>query len=346
MAAPARVIHLYTPGLVAALTFEEAAAVSLPPLPGTERLLGRARAQSTDAAPDIQLFNAFQQYPEMGTAALEYLGDGGEPAADCWLRADPVYLQADQDRMLLFPAESLALERDEVAQLRSEFNRHFEDRGWILETPVPERWYLRLPGPTRFRGTAVHEALGRDVNALLPEGQEGRPWRAALNEAQMLLHASAVNAARAARGVRPVNSVWFWGAGELPAPFQSALAQVHSDSPLARGLAMRSDTPLAPVPPDFHAWAKAAQPGAHLVATETLSRAHRYGDMHRWLQEVERLEQCWIVPALRALARGEVSALHWWPGGSASFMVDRGALRKFWRRPRALVLTPAAGSVT
>jgi hypothetical protein len=43
------------------------------------------------------------------------------------------------------------------------------------------------------------------------------PWRHAINEAQMVLHAHPVNQARQAAGQPVVNSLWPWGGGRLPA---------------------------------------------------------------------------------------------------------------------------------
>src|SRR5690606_8904565 len=73
--------------------------------------------------------------------------------------------------------------------------------------------------------------------AHLPEGQAGRRWRALLTEAQVILHAHRWNQQRIARGDAPINSLWFWGAGMLPAAVTTAHAQVRSRDALLRALA-------------------------------------------------------------------------------------------------------------
>ena len=60
------------------------------------------------------------------------------------------------------------------------------------------------------------DGLGEDLLGHLPDGPEGRRWRALLNEAQILLHTHPRNAERIAAGLPPVNSLWFWGGGVLP----------------------------------------------------------------------------------------------------------------------------------
>src|SRR3546814_5998711 len=52
------------------------------------------------------------------------------------------------------------------------------------------------------------------IHDLLPAGNDGRRWRAVLNEAQIVLHNHPVNAERVRSGRMPVNSLWFHG-GEI-----------------------------------------------------------------------------------------------------------------------------------
>ena len=61
----------------------------------------------------------------------------------------------------------------------------------------------------------VDPATGADYTSVV---------RMLLNEVQVLLHQHPLNAARQTRGLPPVNSVWFWGAGRLPAPGPSPTA--------------------------------------------------------------------------------------------------------------------------
>ena len=61
-----------------------------------------------------------------------------------------------------------------------------------------------------------------------------------LNEIQVLLHQHPLNAARRARGLTPVNSLWLWGGGRLPAVSTSKLHGVIGDDLLLRALAARA----------------------------------------------------------------------------------------------------------
>lgn len=334
---PAPILHLYTPGLVEALSASEAAAVHLPPLPGIQRILARARREPSPAR-DLsgQLLHAFGAAPASGLAALTHLADTGQLDERWWLRADPVYLQADQDRLVLFAGEGLQLPDDEAQQLCRELDEHFQDRGWRFEASVAARWYLGLAQDPRVNTVAIDEVMGLDINSRLPAGDSGGAWRAVLNEAQMLLHTSPVNQAREARGALPVNSVWFWGEGRLPAAVRSSWTSVGSDEPVALGLARLAGQEAVPLPQDLHTWCERASAGEHLLVCSTLQRCRTQGDLAAWREEVLHLERAWLAPAQRAVAAGLLQALHWWPGGSQVYTIDRRSMRRFWRRVRAV----------
>jgi hypothetical protein len=64
--------------------------------------------------------------------------------------------------------------------------------------------------------TPLWRAIGGSMLVQLPTGADAPAWRARLNEAQMLLHAHPVNAAREENGLPAVASVWWWGGGSWP----------------------------------------------------------------------------------------------------------------------------------
>ncbi len=58
--------------------------------------------------------------------------------------------------------------------------------------------------------------MNRSINSHLPRGDDALAWHRVMNEAQMIMHAHPVTAAREARGAPPANSIWLWGGGTLP----------------------------------------------------------------------------------------------------------------------------------
>ncbi len=342
MAAPARNLHLLTPGLVAELTPSEAEGIRLPQLPAAQRMLARG-ARSWTPFNDLreQLFDGFAVTGDAGVGALTLLADGGRPGDGYWLRADPVHLRADQDRLVLFAGEILQLRFEEAQALCASLDEHFQDRQWHFEAPHAQRWYLRPAQVPELRTVAIEHVMGRDIHLHMPGGSDGGKWRAALNEVQMLLHDHPVNAAREASGRLPVNSVWFWGGGPLPKDARGNWRSVGSDEPLARGLALCAGGTPMPAPENFARWENMAEAGDHLLVLTSLQQRHAEGDLPAWSDALSVLERDWLAPALRALGRGTVQRIQWWPGGKSRYELDRKAKWRFWRRSESIPIATA-----
>lgn len=83
------------------------------------------------------------------------------------------------------------------------------------------------------------------MTTALPRTDEAKPWRSLWSETQMALHGSKVNQARQARGEPVINSLWFWGAGPMPADvpatvsggFSRSRCVLYTDSRFAQELA-------------------------------------------------------------------------------------------------------------
>jgi len=323
-----RSVQLFVPQLVPDLP-DPAEAISR--RPDLQRLLARARRQRVAADHfEAMLCGAFAVHAQddWPVAPLTLRADGQAPGEHFWLRADPVHLHAQQSGLMLVDGARLDIASGEAAALVDALNRHFSADGLAFTAPAAARWYVRLPQPARLRTTPVRLAAGRSVDALLPTGADALAWHRRANEAQMLLHAHAVNAAREARGAPAVNSLWFWGGGRLPEC--SAHLRVWAEDVLTRGLALCARRPLEPLPADAAEWLARAGDGEHLVTLETLSGGQRGG----WDERLAHLERAWLEPLLRAVARGglQLALVTHHAGNSLRFTLSRSDLWKLWRR--------------
>jgi hypothetical protein len=205
------------------------------------RVLGRAdRLPRGEAGERAQLLRHFDLLPRgWPVAAITRQADARDAAGSAWLRADPAYVRPDLNgARLLALGEGLRLEQADVDAFLPALRPLFGDAGVPLDAPAPARWYLRMPREATFPAFAAPDvALGDDMFEHLPEGAEGRRWRALLSEAQVVLHNHPRNAERAARGLPPVNSLWFWGGGVLPDHVRSPHGQVRSHDPVLQALA-------------------------------------------------------------------------------------------------------------
>jgi len=303
--------------------------------PALELLLARGRRTEAQAASlEDWLGRAFGlgEGP-LPAGALSALAGGLEPGAGHWLRADPVHLRPDRDRVLLIPSAGFDIAAGEAQSLCEALSAHFADQ-FSLHAFAPDRWGLCARAAIELRARAPIEIAGCDIDAELPD----KRWHAQLNEIQMALYQHAVNTAREARGDPVVNGVWLWGAGALPAAAQGPWQSVSAADPATLGLAklagMRHRAPGA----GAAAWLdRAPEDGRHLVQLDVLRGAHALGDAQALAARTLELEAQWFAPLLAALRAGRVGMLTVRvPDAGASFEIVRGDLRRFWRRPRAL----------
>lgn len=310
----------------------------LPRPDALSRLLGLARSRAGSpvdrgAAAPLRFFGLPARGGDLPLAALAYRGEGGDPAADYWLRADPVHLHPDMARLLLFAAPDIEVAREEAQELAAGAGELLADAG-SLEVRAPARWYLRLRQPVRIETTPPADVCGEDIQRALPAGEEGAAWRRRLNEIQMVLAAHPVNQAREGQGRPTFNSVWFWGGGTMPEVPPSRLASVMSEEPVVRGLALAAGVPRVGAGQDFDAWwSNGVSPGRHLVWLPIDNpRAGR--DPAGWAEWLGRVEDDWFDPLLNALRAGRIGRLILHPGDGRAWCVTAAARWCFWRRPR------------
>ena len=206
---------------------------------------GMLRADRLPAGPPGYLAGLASHFQGVGdslpAAALtrDYLlGDAGDAS---WLGADPAWVQPDRNGARLLACGQLRLSMPEALALAAPLLPVFEEAGMRLEVSSPDRWHLRLPSDIPLPAfDAPEQAMGEDLFLHLPQGPEGRRWRILLNEVQVLLHQHPLNAERRTRGLPPINSVWLWGGGRLPAQLRSDLRGVIGDDLLLCALARRA----------------------------------------------------------------------------------------------------------
>lgn len=304
------------------------------PLPALATLIGRGHvahraARGTAAEVARRLGFALEPLP---AAALRLLADGRAAEPDHWLCADPVCLRVTPTALVLDDPADIALDTDEAAALQAALAPLLADLGEFLLLP-PRHGYLRLRRPAALHTTAPTEWVGRSALAALPREAD---WRRLLMEAQMLLHAHPVNAAREAAGRPPVNSLWLWGSGALPTQAPRSPAPLASGDPLLRGLALACGVPPAPTPSRWRDLPPAPGQIAHIGDLQRSFHAH---DALAWREALARLEADWFAPLLDDLRRGRLRRLELVAPGeehAATLSVARRDLWKFWRQPRPL----------
>ena len=319
------------------------AAREVPHLPALELLLARGRpAREQALSLESWLAQTFGlAESSLPAGAITALADGvnaGGPRGDfCWLRADPVHLRIERDRLTLIPSAGFSILRDEAEAFAATLNRHFGDELTIYPLR-PDRWCLHSAGDIALDASAPVELAGQEVDANLPRGPEAAHWHALMNEVQMALHDHPVNLEREQRGEPAVNSVWFWGAGRLPGAARGPWHSVTADEPLATGLARLAGLRHRALPATASDWLeRAPEDGRHLVVLDALRGALALGGTESHSEQLAAMEARWFAPLLEALRRGRIGMITVRaPDAGASHETVGSDLRRFWRRARPL----------
>ena len=304
------------------------------PLPAFTTLLGRGRLTQRPALRTAGILAEISGLAApLPAAALRRLALREHPEEADWLCLDPVRLNFQERSLVVDDPHNLRLSDDEAAALAVALAPTFAELG-ALEVLAPTRWNLRLSAAApAFQ--PLPQAAGRAA-APLPLDAAYAPWRQALNEAQMVLHAHPVNQARQAAGQPVVNSLWPWGGGRLPQPRTATTHDaLWSNDPVARGIARLLQIDGTTLPDAFGS-APARRP---LAIFDALEQPARSGDAIAWRDELARFEAGWLVPALAALSGGRLGALRLIAPGelaAAELQVGRRDIWKFWRKPRPL----------
>ena len=341
---PANRTHLtlYLPGIFNAPRADEVAADEFRAL---ETLLVRAERHEhfAPAGHEDGLFALFSlrqdENADLPVAAVTRMSDMGVIDNDWWLRADPVHLSLERDGLVLADAKNLDVTKEEANQLVSEIMEVFTADGWVLKAPRPERWYLKPAHEPRITTTSLAKVTGRDIHPFLPAGPDSMTWHTTLNEIQILLHTTTVNAKREQNGKRPINSLWFWGGGRLPRIAPVSWAQVWSNEPVSLSLARLTGTPSENVPEGFDDWrSQADKPGEHLVVLDDIRTAGAHTGAAQWNNMMQRIEKKWMQPLLRALKSNVLSSATLMTDSGVSFTLTSRQAHRWWRRRRSLAL--------
>ena len=152
-----------------------------------------------------------------GHAQLSAMGLGVKPAPDeVALCCDLVTLQPTHDDMVMKDYTGEHLSHDDSGLLMDALKEQ------VVEAPVTfhhgggyhNLMFIKIP-PISERLSPPNELIGEGIRQFMPEGNATRELVFEMNQAQIILHNHAYNKKRVAEQKDPVNSIWFWGNGEL-----------------------------------------------------------------------------------------------------------------------------------
>jgi hypothetical protein len=262
--------------------------------PFLEKWLARSDVARVEARSATRWLAAAFALAEPAPVAAIALAAEGEPAGGAWLRADPVHVRIDREKTSLHAAAVLEIERDEADALLETLQRHFASDGFEFRAPAPDRWYVRVPTGEVPDTMPLDEALGRNVQKVMPNGKGRIKWPSALTEIQMLFAAHEVNAARESAGRPIINSIWLWGGGERPGSLAVPYASMRADDAFARGLGTLSGARVRGSPTALRDLTATSAADWVLAMSDAPQRAIQRGSAPEWIEAVSGLDRAWF----------------------------------------------------
>ncbi len=148
--------------------------------------------------------------------------DGHAPSDLAWGQLTPCHWHLAVDQVTLTDPEDLQLDEATSRGLLAAVQELFDSEGFVLLYGAPTRWSLAHPSLNELPTASPDRVIGRSIDPWLP--RSARLWRRLQNEVQMRWHEHPLNAAREARGLPPVNSLWLSGCGpHQPAAWPAGL---------------------------------------------------------------------------------------------------------------------------
>ncbi len=309
----------------------------LPSLPALDWFLSRGICHSIkQISPSYtlcELFGLSSQQRDHPVAAISRLSDDNQHPEGLWLRADPVHVSADRDGLILIDNNRFTLNQRDALALAADINLLFEPYGISIEVPAPTRWYLRVNEDYEIRTVPIDSIVGKDILPFMPTGDDRINVIQLMNDIQMTLHNSDVNKRREQEKQLPINSVWFWGYGELPKIIDRHWSFVVSDEILAKGLSMVAATPFEYLPESYTALKDKGLSYNGLIVLNSFQKFCYYHDLEGWIEALLSTESNWFVPLLHSLKNKQIDKLTIRTDVN-SVTIDSACRYKIWKKKK------------
>lgn len=323
------------------LSQEEKAQLPETRFPTLEKWLSRGTKQKLTENNDIvfsefglSLDNNGEKNKDKPYAALSLLAEDNQNLKEAnlyWLRADPVYMQADRDTVLLTAHEELALTQVEADKLVEIINAHFIDEPWTLYAFDPHRWYLGLEKSADLITHPLTNVLGKNINHFMSTGEDAKYWLGVSNEIQMLLHGSNVNFERDSRNMLTANSVWLWGGGYLPENnnLNTHYEKIITNNIIFAGIGHHCELDVLPLDDDFLSH---IEDGANFIVLDMLSSSIQNRDLYTFMQILNEVEVEFLTHCNNLLVNKKIDRLKLIIDDETIITVTKKQLGHWWQR--------------
>ena len=260
--------------------------------------------------------------PESGFGALRMWGQTRERPTVWIAAADPVYLEPRLDHLCLHAQAAAQVPPADLRALIDHLQATLGDAEDFGFARLGSCAYLRANQPV-VTSDAPPYVVHLDLpNGYMPAGKEADRYRRLVSEVEMALHDHDTNLRRQARGLQPINCLWFWGGGYAPEQTAVPHPPLFADDPLITGYWFSKTGTTDCWPGDIAACAGAVDAGFVAVIPEHDDSRLLTSCLH----ELRGLLQNGGADRLVLMFRDGIEAV-----------VERGHRRRFWRRDAELL---------
>ena len=235
--------------------------------------------------------------------------------------ATPVQLTVGLDHLVLSEVDTPITER-EGEVLAQVVEPLFADSGIRLQrhrVNSTEVWQLHIEGGISLEACTPLAAIGRNTQALMPEGPDAARWRKLVHEIEMAWHCAGPDLRFASAEPFPVNSLWL--AAPVPAKIGAQVTLVDPGCALTR-IQIEASSPAGMDQTNPNVWMDARALKPRLL-----------GDLEGWLQALEAIDANLTTALPHAL-----------PDTSGLVLTGSAALST-WGPPSSAIQTPSPWSL-
>ncbi|MCW8931899.1 MAG: hypothetical protein OQL19_16905 [Gammaproteobacteria bacterium] len=356
----------------------------LPQLPLFSTVLSRGNfstSEHIDTSPNNFYSNVMKEFksmddfrrdaPHLPIASLSYFSDVYklseserlnlgiklvESIENKWImRADPSFLVADRDQLVLARTGSLDISIEEAKQLAEEINQFFdgyqEENFWTLKVVSPDRWYIVSDKPISIQSVPPENVLGQPIRSFLFNdkafietssiNESVSHWLNLFNEFQMILHKSDINKKRIELKKTPINSLWFWGAGQGVCCSNFDICKddhkcFYSNHQFVQQLAALQNFQCDPLPKVFVLNARGQKLNENtpdiIYTIEDFDLALKNKDVFTWVGLLEQFEKNYLVHILNGLDSGTISQVKFISPSGRHLLFTKKLLKRWWKK--------------
>lgn len=161
---------------------------------------------------DSQAQAKFEQYPAWAMMQGVAAEEEATPFTRFWGTVG--CLEIERDGVRFTPPEVLQVSQADLEAFWNVVNPLLQQHGWALNTPAGFHSLLSNPAPVPMEQASPWSVQGIRLTDYLPMTHECSDWRRMWLNMQVELHNAEFNQVREAKGLKPLNALWFWGGGE------------------------------------------------------------------------------------------------------------------------------------